>query len=373
MKKILVAAGIYPPDIGGPATYAKMLEVELPKAGIETVVIPFGTVRHLPKVFRHMVFMWALLKQAKKCDALYALDPVSVGLPALMVSRITNKPFLIRLGGDYAWEQGRIRCGLTSTLDEYTVDPKNRPIRVRLLAAVQSYVVKRALFVVSPSEYLKRIILTWGVKEERVKVIYSALFPLPITESREVIRKRLSYDGVVLVTAARLTPWKGVHVLIDVLKELIEEIPEISLVIAGDGEARASLEKQAKALDVDHKVRFVGKLSKEALGAAIKGADLFVYNTSYEGLPHQLLEVMDLGVPIVTTSIPGNREILTDGVEALLVDPDDTAELIVSIKRVLQNEQLHDRLTQNARLRSKDFIQESVRTKLIELLDEVVL
>ncbi|MFT5037369.1 MAG: hypothetical protein ACI9VM_000949, partial [Candidatus Azotimanducaceae bacterium] len=62
MKKILVATGLYPPEIGGPATYTKMLEEELPKASIEPIVIPFGKVRHLPKVFRHIAFMYLLLK-----------------------------------------------------------------------------------------------------------------------------------------------------------------------------------------------------------------------------------------------------------------------------------------------------------------------
>lgn len=370
-KKILVAAGIYPPDIGGPATYAKMLEEELPKSGISLVVIPFGTVRHLPKVFRHIAFVFRLYKEVKECDLIYALDPVSVGIPVLVVSRLTRTPFLIRLGGDYAWEQGRIRFGLKMSLDEYTANTEGRPLRVRFFAFLQSYVVKHAVYVVSPSEYLKKIILTWGVKDEKIKVIYSALFPLPVTESRDVIRKRLSYEGLVLVTAARLTPWKGVHVLIDIISKLSEEIPELSLVIAGDGEARESLEKQAKELNIEHKIRFAGRLSKEALGAAIKGSDLFVYNTSYEGLPHQLLEVMELGVPIVTTNIPGNREVLNDGVEAILVNPDDQEALISSIKRVLQNQQLRDRLTQNARLRTKDFDKEVVTKNLVALLNEV--
>lgn len=372
MKKILVATGLYPPEIGGPATYVQMLEGELPKAGIELVVVPFGTVRHLPKLVRHIAFAWALFKSVRGCDAVYALDPVSVGLPALLVSRLSRKPFLIRLGGDYAWEQGRIRFGLTETLDEYTDGASHRPVAVRVLAWLQSFVVRRARCVIAPSAYLKRIITTWGVPEKNIHVVYSALFPLPVSESKEIVREKLSYEGVVLVSAGRLAPWKGFKTLIDVVAELRKERDDITLVIAGDGGEHAALVAYAEERNVAEHIRFVGRLSKEALGASIFGADVYVSNPSYEGLPHQLLEVMDLGVPTITTTIEGNREVVRDGVHGLLVSPNDTAACIAGIKRLLENKTLRDRIIQSARIRAKDFAQERVTKQLVEVLETIV-
>lgn len=368
MHKILVATGLYPPDIGGPATYAKMLERELPQGGFEPVVVPFGEVRHLPKGIRHLAYLRLLLQRVRACDKIYALDPISVGLPALLASKLTGKDLLVRLGGDYAWEQGRIRFGLSSTLDEYTADTSGRPLMVRLLAFLQGMVVRRARVVVVPSAYLKSIVVTWGVREERVRVIYSALFPLPVDADRAKLREQLNYDGVVLITAARLTPWKGVGNVIETLQQLREDGEEATLVVAGEGQERETLEAKAAELGVAKQVRFVGALSKEALGAAIKAADVFVLNTSYEGLPHQLLEVMDLGVPIVTTNIPGNREIINDGVHGLLVPPNDTEALTRATKRILENPSAAQRMVQNARVRSKDFQEEKVTRSLIELL-----
>ena len=86
-KKILVAAGLYPPDIGGPATYARMIEERLPAKGIEVTVIAFGQVRHLPKIFRHLAYAYRLYQAAKEHHAIYALDGVSGGLPALLVAK----------------------------------------------------------------------------------------------------------------------------------------------------------------------------------------------------------------------------------------------------------------------------------------------
>jgi glycosyltransferase involved in cell wall biosynthesis len=117
----------------------------------------------------------------------------------------------------------------------------------------------------------------------------------------------------------------------------------------------------------------VGRLGKDALGAAIKGSDLFVLNTAYEGLSHQLLEVMDLGVPIITTNIGGNPELITDGISGVLVEVGDSEGLSSAIKQVVANESTQVRLTQNARLRIQDFSQDAVVAKLADLLHSEIM
>ncbi len=226
--RLLVATGLYPPEIGGPATYTRMLEEKLGAQGVDLEILAFGTVRHLPKIVRHLVFMWRLFKAASRADVLYALDSVSVGVPAYVVSKLTRTPFLIRLGGDYAWEQGQQRFGLTVNLDEYTAHRGQAPWRVRFFAAIQSFVVRQALIVVAPSEYLKRIITTWGVDPSRIRVIYSALFPLEVDVSKTVLREQLRYTGTVITTVGRLVPWKGFQELVAVVAEVRKEIPEVS-------------------------------------------------------------------------------------------------------------------------------------------------
>lgn len=371
--KLLVATGLYPPDIGGPATYSRMLEEKLHAHNVDITIVAFGTVRHLPKVFRHMVFAWQLYRASKGKDIIYALDPISVGIPARLVSALTHKPFMIRLGGDYAWEQGQQRFGLTQTLDEYTQHPKDVPFLVKVLAFIQSRIVRSAQFVVLPSEYLKSIVLTWGVPASRIRVIYSALFPLVVEGTKASLREALSYKGTVITSVARLVPWKGFEELIEAIAMLAEDISDISLVIIGDGPMHDTLVKKAHDCGVADRVRLVGKLGKDALGAAIKGSDVFVLNTEYEGLSHQLLEVMDLGIPIVTTNIGGNPELITNGISGVLVEVGDTDELAKAIKHVVNNENTQVRLTQNARLRTQDFTQEAVVKKLAEFLcDEVM-
>jgi glycosyltransferase involved in cell wall biosynthesis len=369
--KIVIATGLYPPEIGGPATYAAMLEAELPQRGIEVSVVPFGWVRHYPKGIRHLVYAWKLWKEIRQADVLYALDPISVGLPSVFVAWLRRKPFLIRLGGDYAWEQGRIRFGLTDTLDEYLEKRDSCSLPVKMFARLQTYVVSKAERVIVPSEYLKSVVMKWGINETKIQVIYSALYPLEVSASRDVLRRELAYSHPTIVSAGRLVPWKGFGVLIEVVAKLREQYPDISLVIIGDGEEQKRLQDLVAELKLTQHVRFMGSLSKDALGAAIKAADVFVLNTAYEGLSHQLIEVMDIGTPIVTTRSGGNPELITDGVNGFLVEFNNTEELSEAISRVLNHPESRERIVQTARGRSKQFAKASIIQEVEALLKDI--
>jgi glycosyltransferase involved in cell wall biosynthesis len=368
--KITIATGLYPPEIGGPATYARMLETELPSEGFSLNTVPFGWVRHYPKIIRHVVYGWKLWNSSKDADCIYALDPISVGLPSFVVAKLRKKPFLIRLGGDYAWEQGRVRFGLTETLDEYLEHREDSPLKVKILAKLQTHVVNQALKVVVPSHYLKSVVEKWGIKSNKIQIIYSALYPLEVSASKEDLREHLEYKHPTIISAGRLVPWKGFDVLIDVVKELKETYPQITLIIVGDGNDKKKLEHKVAELKLSQHVWFTGSLTKDALGATIKAADVFVLNTAYEGLSHQLIEVMDLGTPIVTTNAGGNTELITDGVDGFLVDFNDVRQLTEAISRVLNHPESQERLTQTARGRSKDFAKEKVLIEIVKLFHE---
>ena len=368
-KKIVMAAGLFPPDIGGPATYAAMVAKRLPDHGFTVEVVPYGAVRLVAKWRRHLTYFWQLWRASRGADVVYALDGVSVGVPAFLVSRLRRIPLVVRLGGDYAWEQGAQRFGITDPLDVYTENRQEYALPVRMLARVQDFVVSRATLVILPSQYLRSIVTTWsGIKADRLQVVYSALFPLPAPPNRAQVREQLAYNRFTIFSAARLVPWKGMVTLVKVLAN----VPEAQLVIAGDGPEANKIRETTALLRVTDRVRLVGSLSKEALGSAIYGADVFAYNTAYEGLSHQLLEVMDLGVPIVTTNIGGNTELIEDGVSGRLLAPNDEVAFTEVIKSLMQNKDLGARYVQNARLRVADFTKEASVEHLASLLHKYV-
>lgn len=353
--RIVVAAPLYPPEIGGPATHAVLIEHELPKRGLAIEMLPFMTVRGYPKVLRHAVYAAKLWQCARKADLIYTLDPVSVGLPAYIAARLSGKPYVLRVGGDYAWEQGVQRFNITTTLDEYLKEG-SPSLGVYLLASVQSFVARRASRVVAPSKYLASVIAAWGVPSERIVVAYSAPEPLPAT-SREAARKELDVreDVFLIASAARLVPWKGYESLIDAVALLRAKVPSALLMVAGDGPERGRLVAHAKARGVEGSVRFLGRVPREKVATLIAASDCFALNTRYEGLSHQLLEAFALGAPVVTTAAGGNSELVTDNASGLIVPFDGTEEIRDALLRLAEDPSLRARLAAGGREELKRF------------------
>ena len=363
LTRLVVATPLYPPDLGGPATYSYLLEQELPKQGVTIELVKFAGVRHLPKLVRHLAYFFNVLKALRRCDAVLALDPVSVGLPSMLAARIARKPLFLKVGGDYAWEQGTQRFGITSSLDTY-VHEHMVPLPVRILRSIQAYVATRARRVIAPSRYLKNIVATWGVPLERIVVVYNGVQK----EGEGVLPEALSTRSHPrIVTVGRLVPWKGVPGLIDAVVTLREEFPEASLTIVGDGPERTILKTYASTR-LPGRVLFTGALSHADTLAVIGSSDVFVLNSTYEGLSHLLIEAASLGVPIVATSVGGNPEVVTDGVSGLLVPPGDPEALAKALKRMSTDSTLREKLRTGAIESARTFTQEAMIMGTIEAL-----
>ena len=338
--KVFIATGLYPPETGGPATYTKLIEQELPKYGIAVFVLPFSVVRHLPSGVRHVAYFFKILRRARGADIIYAQDPVSVGLPAYWASLTLGKKFMVRVPGDYAWEQGRQRFGVTDELDEFQTNRYGW--RVELLRTIQKFVVRNARAVVVPSEYMERIVSKClvasevdGTYEKKVRVIYSSIeTPNPTPVKRP--------EGFLIISAGRRVPWKG----FEALEGVVAREPSWHLYIAS-GLPRA-----------------------EALGW-MQIADVFVMNSTYEGLSHQLIEAMALGTPVVATNVGGNPELIRDGIEGLLVPPKDDEALYAAIKKIADEPAAARARAAAAQLRAQDFSINNTIGKLIALLKNV--
>lgn len=364
---ILVATGPYPPDIGGPATYSRLLEVALPKAGIAATVVPFARVRRYPKVVRHIAYFFILARilWSSKVDVVYAMDPVSVGLAARVAAWIFRKKFILKMVGDYAWEQGTQRFGFTGTLEEFQT--ASLPFFVRLLRMFERAVARSALKVVVPSKYLADIVRQWGVPANKIEVIYNGI-AIGDVGSREIIRGLLHFEGTLLISVGRLVRWKGFDTMIRVFARLKKRFKPIKLFIVGSGPDLERLEALASREGVSDDVIFAGPVDREALMRYLRASDVFVLNTSYEGFSHLILETMAVGTPVVTTNIGGNPEALEDNVSGFLVQPNDMTALESRIARLLNEPQLHERIRRAALARAAEFTDARMLTETINLL-----
>lgn len=347
--RLLIATPLYPPDSGGPATYAKLLEEELPGIGTEVTVVSFGAFRAYPKVIRHALYFFELCKKVWGVDAVYALDGVSVGVPAWMCALLARKPLYIRIAGDYAWEQGTQRFGVTETLDAF-VKNKTQPLFVRFFIFVQTFVARRARRIVVPSEYLKSIVETWSIPAKKISVVHNAPPVLP----QKLPASEHAPEAPYIVSVARLVPWKGMAGLI----RAVANIPNLPLLIVGAGPEANALQALVKEKSLESQVVFTGALPHDETLAVVSRAQAFMLNTNYEGFSHTLLEVFALGVPVLSTAVGGNAELLVHEKNALIFSYDDEDGMTKAITRIQEDTEFCGRIVREATHTLKEFSRE---------------
>lgn len=365
--RILIATGIFPPDIGGPATYSKILSEELPKHGIGVEVLSFGSVRKLPKIIRHFVYFCKIFWQGRGVDLIYAQDPVSVGFPSALASMILRKPLLLKVVGDYAWEQGVQRFGVEDLLDNFL--NKKYGLRVEFLRWVEKFVARRADKIITPSEYLKSVIVKWGVSPKKIKVIYNSVSFQGISKNKEELRQELKLSGKVMVSVGRLVPWKGFEMLIEIMSEISKKYPDAQLLIIGSGPYLEKLQVASHKLQA--RANFLGSLPHDQVLKYLKAADIFLLNTGYEGFSHQILEAMAVGAPIISTSVGGNAEILKDRLNSLLAGYNEKEAWLKAIFELLDNSVAVQNLSDSAKKDAQKFTGQNMIEETLNLLKQI--
>lgn len=104
MERIVIATPLYPPDIGGPAQYAKNLETVWRERGHNVVIAYFGKFLRWPTGLRHLIYFFSLLSKTPRADFILALDTFSVGFSAVVAAKLLGKKIIIRTGGDFLYE-----------------------------------------------------------------------------------------------------------------------------------------------------------------------------------------------------------------------------------------------------------------------------
>jgi glycosyltransferase involved in cell wall biosynthesis len=167
---------------------------------------------------------------------------------------------------------------------------------------------------------------------------------VPELPPRAGLRRELGLDGPTLAFAGRLGPQKALGVAL----EAVAEVPSMSLVIAGDGPDRGALEARARDLGVDERTRFLGSVSRDVVLRLFRAADATVLSSSWENLPHTVLEALAVGSPVIATAVGGVPEVVRDGENGLLVPPNDADALAAALRRLLEDDELRRRLADAA-------------------------
>jgi glycosyltransferase involved in cell wall biosynthesis len=151
----------------------------------------------------------------------------------------------------------------------------------------------------------------------------------------------------IVVGAGRLSPEKGVSVLIDAARRVLEADPQARFVVFGEGTQRSTLERLIANAGLAG--RFVLPGFRSDLDQLLPSADLFVLPSFTEGMPNVLLEAGAAGVPVVATAVGGTPEVVAHGRTGYLVPPDDPEPLARRILDLLSDESLRGQMGQAAR------------------------
>jgi glycosyltransferase involved in cell wall biosynthesis len=157
-KKILVCTGIYPPDIGGPAEYAKNLVEELKLAGHKVRVFSYDKEKNMPAGIRHIFFFFKILPDMTDADLIISLDTFSVGFPSVLAAKFMNRKIIVRVGGDFLWENYIESGGEMMTLKDFYNKKPKLSLKQKFIFNLSKYVFKNCSALVFSTDWQKKII-----------------------------------------------------------------------------------------------------------------------------------------------------------------------------------------------------------------------
>jgi glycosyltransferase involved in cell wall biosynthesis len=370
--KVLIVSGIWPPDVGGPASHAPEVAEALQARGHEVEVVtmadraPAATPyavhwvsRQLPRGLRHARAALLVARAARRADVVYSTG--MAGRSALG-SALARTPLVQKLTSDPTYERS-LRYGLYGgDLASYQ---RSGGRRVRALRRARNLVLRRAARILVPSEALRDLAVEWGVERARIEVLPNPV-ERPDLGDRDSLRERHGFDGPTLVFAGRLASQKAVDVALDALTRL----DGLQLVVAGDGPDAERLRGLAGKLGLNGRARFLGPQPRGTVFELLRAADAVVLSSKWENFPHVVVEALAVGTPVIATATGGVTEIVRDGENGLLVRAEDAEALAAAIRRYFDDAELRERLREAAPSSVERFAPERIYGRLVEILGE---
>ncbi len=215
----------------------------------------------------------------------------------------------------------------------------------------------------------------YGVKQEKLRVIPNGIDPdrfrrdaAQVKVDRE--RWNCQSDEFVIGSVGRLEPQKRFDLLIESIARIHRESPQTRLLIAGEGSQRQSLQSLIDRLQLSDVCRLIGHCSQ--ISQFYQALDLYVQSSDYEGTPNVILEAMAMEVPIVATDAGGTSDILTNGVDGMIVPIQNVESLTEAIGRCLNQPDMTRERVRSARAKVESDLNFVNRVRRVEQIYETL-
>ena len=369
-----IVTGIWPPDVGGPASHApEVADYLLDRGHAVRVLTTAGRApeplpypvrwvsRRLPVGVRHAAGTAAVAHEARRADVVYSTGMFGRTLAGATAAR---RPFVVKLTADPAFERARARGLVVGEVGAF--QRGGGGARAAALRLARDSLVRRAAHVFCPSTYLRELALSWGADPERVSVLPNPAPRVGPLAAREELRRRLGLERPTLVFVGRLTAQKSLETALRALATV--DGPD--LVLAGEGPERGALERLSAELGLDGRVRFLGPLPRERVLELLRAADAAILPSAWENFPHAVVEALAVETPVLATTVGGVAEVVRDGVNGLLVPPGDFAAFAGAVRRFLADGELRARLRAGAAPSVQPYAADRLLARLEAVLED---
>lgn len=326
LPRILIAASIYPPDPGGPATHAKRQFEGFTEAGFEVRLVALAHYRRYPMGIRHGLYLFKLFAESQYVDIVYAHDALGVGLPALIVSKFMGKKMMARVGGDIPWEREAESRKTDLSMNEWY----RTGLHIKNVSfLVSRFVLRKVDALVVPSQLLADLYATYyGVRKNIISVIAN-----PISN---ISKDTTATQSSTIIFASRLVAYKNLPFVLTSLVKIFPKHAGLQFVIMGDGPEKTHLEQLARKLDIESQVLFTGSIPQEKVVEYTKICLLGVAPALTEFNPNYILECIAYGKPFLMSRENG---LPFQVPESLLFDTRNSKEFEEKLESLLDPEQ----------------------------------
>ena len=297
--------------------------------------------------FIFAVFKWILTHNYDLIDA-QAYSPL---IPAFFGAKLKKTPII-------------------GTIYDVSTDEDDQWIQSSKIADLAEKILVRFPYdkiITVSNETKKSLIKYYGVQKNRVSVVYAGV-DLELIDSVKVNEK---YENTIIFVG-RLVPHKHVDHLLKVVKSLKKDIPNIKLIVVGNGAEKENLIKLTKEFEIGDNVKFLHDLDYTELISEMKKSNVLALPSTREGFGMVLAEANACGIPVVAYASGGVVEVVEDGVNGFLVEPFDLENLEIEMKSLLKNSSKRNNLGENGRkLVEKSFIWNKIVKDILNVYNSI--
>jgi len=336
---ILITVGIFPPDIGGPASFVPKISNFLIENGHNVKIICLSEVgnnhiednldvirirRSNSLPIRWIKTIYQIVKNGRNSDLIFVNG---LGVESTIAALILKKKLIRKIVGDPVWERAYNQEKTIESFDEFQNNKHSLLIEVQKL--LRNWSINSAEIVITPSDHLKNFVSELGFNNKILKINNGV-------DITDIKRTNVHKADINLLIISRLVIQKNINIVIEAI-ELLDN-KNVKLSIIGEGGEFSKLEGVIHKLNLQNRVQLLGKIDNNKISKFLLTADIFIQASDYEGLPHSLLEAINYEVPILSTEVGGCKDLLNDGERGFIIPiPPDKKIIAENIIYIIDN------------------------------------